>query len=80
MLLGFNPDPQYCYIFPTFSSTQVRDVLKGVLKPASIFNLEEIDIREDHYVQNIESPARVRMQPRTGNKDYYLQHLYSALI
>ena len=27
---------------------------------------KDINIREDHYVQNMESPARVRMQPRAG--------------
>ena len=45
----------------------MRDVLKGVLKPATVFESDGIRIHDNHYVVE-ESPARVHMHPR-GRSD-----------
>ncbi len=51
------------------SSWQVRDVLKGTLKPASVFNDEEIAIEENHYADGYAS------SPHTGQWEHKL-HVY----
>ena len=44
---------------------QVRDVLKGILKPATVFDSDEIHIKDNHYQD--ETPSSIDLTPGSQN-------------
>lgn len=46
---------------------QVRDVLKGILKPSNLFNSEEIQIRDNYYKEELPMSSSADLTPSSQN-------------